>query len=237
MALTSDELLFDIIVSGETFAFTRKQLESDPDNEFTRYFFGGAKRDPSPRLTLHIEGEPKLFTLIQAHLRGYPVFPIPDQIVPTYMTKATMVASLSQEAAKCRLSRLHIMTDEYIAKSETVLSQLPVTSPWCGPKKYQLGMLSPGATRRDWKTWPISEDFFYRMMEKVITSAGVLPLVREEHWPNLPNYRTALAWYANPDERSLPAANAKKDIDAITLVDSPLQTSDSGMYALLVHLK
>jgi hypothetical protein len=74
-------------------------------------------------------------------------------------------------------------------------------------------------------------------MEKVITSAGVLPLVREEDWPNLPNYRTTLAWYGNSADYGVPSVGNKKDIDTITLVDNPSQTSNSGMYALLIFLK
>jgi hypothetical protein len=74
-------------------------------------------------------------------------------------------------------------------------------------------------------------------MEKVITSAGVLPLVREEDWPSLPNYRTTLAWYGNSAGYSVPSLGNKKDIDTITLVDTPSQTSNSGMYALLIFLK
>jgi hypothetical protein len=140
MALTSSETCYTIIVSGESFKFTKEQLESDPDNEFTRYFFGSKGREASPRLTLFIEAEPKLFTLIQAHLRGYPVLPIPDRLVPVYMTKNKMLTSFRHEASKYRLSKLIKYIDEYTSKGMFDKSQISPTSPWSGPRAYQLGV-------------------------------------------------------------------------------------------------
>jgi hypothetical protein len=90
-------LLYAIIVSGEKFVFTQDQLESDPGNYFLNHFFDRFGEAVGKR-EYRVEKEPKLFQLIQAHLRGYDIFPIPDAIVPPYMTKETMVNNLLNEA-------------------------------------------------------------------------------------------------------------------------------------------
>lgn len=98
--------LYTLIVSGERFTFTRDQLESDPDNYFATYFFGSFSEASNGAHELTMEKEPALFRLIQAHLRGYKVLPIPDRIVPVYMTKETMLDNLLVEAEYYALEEL-----------------------------------------------------------------------------------------------------------------------------------
>ncbi|CAG8669000.1 726_t:CDS:1 [Acaulospora colombiana] len=90
--------IYALIVSGECFKLTKDQLESDPGNYLATYFLGDFAEATDGVQELHISKEPKLFTLIQAHLRGYTIFPIPDSIVPPYMTKETTIENLILEA-------------------------------------------------------------------------------------------------------------------------------------------
>lgn len=85
-------MVYTLVVSGERFSFTQEQLESDPDNYFTSCFGSswGMKE-------LVIEKEPALFKLIQAHLRGYEIFPIPEAYVP-YMSNEAVLGNLLKEA-------------------------------------------------------------------------------------------------------------------------------------------
>jgi hypothetical protein len=108
----SDPPLYAITVSGEEFYFTWDQLESDPGNYFMTYFLG---REGRATKQLRMEKEPKLLQLIQAHLRGYDIFPIPDTIVPLYMTKETMVNNLLNEA---RLYGLRLLCEKILNYQE-----------------------------------------------------------------------------------------------------------------------
>jgi len=102
----SNRQLYAIIVSGEKFNFTRDQLESDPGNYFATYFFGEFEEAAQGAQELSLEKEPKLFQLIQAHLRGYDVLPIPEMVVPPYMTKETAIKNLFNDAQMYGLDRL-----------------------------------------------------------------------------------------------------------------------------------
>jgi hypothetical protein len=93
----SDPSTYVIIVSGERLTFTREQLESEPGNKLAEYFFRSDSQSSSEKRELRIEKEPALFKLIQAHLRGYNIFPIRDGFVP-YMTVEGVLENLLQEA-------------------------------------------------------------------------------------------------------------------------------------------
>jgi hypothetical protein len=89
-------------VSGEYIQLTEDQINSDPGNAFAKYF--------SPSIvqagrSMNIESEPGLFRLIQAHLRGYDIFPIPDGSVP-YMNGKTVLKNLLKEAETYELHGL-----------------------------------------------------------------------------------------------------------------------------------
>src|ERR1700761_8686895 len=90
-------MAFAVIVSGERFTFTRSQLESDPDNFFTIYFFGSFSEASQKKHEIEIEMEPALFKLIQAHLRGYNIIPIPNGYI-SYMSDELVLGNLLKEA-------------------------------------------------------------------------------------------------------------------------------------------
>jgi hypothetical protein len=81
---------YTVIVSGQRFLFTHDQLQSEPGNYFAESK-NGVKE-------LVIEKEPLLFKLIQAHLRGYEIFPLPDSAIPSYMTREVAMTNLLREA-------------------------------------------------------------------------------------------------------------------------------------------
>ena len=93
----SDPSTYAIIVSGERLTFTREQLESEPNNKLAEYFFGTSSQPSTEKREMRIEKEPALFKLIQAHLRGYNIFPIQNGFVP-YMTADGVLENLLKEA-------------------------------------------------------------------------------------------------------------------------------------------
>jgi hypothetical protein len=89
---------YAIIVSGEQLAFTRDQIKSDPGNYFETYFFGEFSEGARGARELLVEKDVQLFKLIQAHLRGYEIFPLPDSVIPSYMTREVALTNLLREA-------------------------------------------------------------------------------------------------------------------------------------------
>lgn len=92
------DIRYIIDVSGERFVFTKSQLESDPGNYFSTYFLGDFSEAKSGIRELKLEKEPAIFKIIQAHLRGYEVFPIPERITPYYMTSESFLKNILFEA-------------------------------------------------------------------------------------------------------------------------------------------
>jgi hypothetical protein len=99
---------YSIIVSGEKFIFTRDQLESEPDNYFYTYFLGDFVEAANNARELNLQTDASLFKLIQAHLRGYEIFPTQDACVPGYMTKM----GLRKEVDYFGLCRMVELIDE-----------------------------------------------------------------------------------------------------------------------------
>lgn len=106
-----------VIVSGQRFTFTRDQLESEPDNYFTTYFLGDFNEATNSINELELETEPLLFELIQAHLRGYTIFPIQEGCIPKYMSKMGMLKSLRKEADYFGLASLVGSIDEELVSA------------------------------------------------------------------------------------------------------------------------
>jgi hypothetical protein len=117
-ALNQKKRLYSIIVSGENFDFTKDQLESDPENYFTTFFFGDFAEAANGCKELVIEKEPKLFRLIQAHLRGYTILPLSPSSIPHYMTGETTMINLLVEAQYYGLRSLVEKIEEYQRNEE-----------------------------------------------------------------------------------------------------------------------
>lgn len=125
---------YTIVVSGERFTFTRDQLESDSRNYFSTYFFGGFAEGSQGLRELVIEKDAQLFKLIQAHLRGYEIFPLPNSAIPHYMTRQGATTNLLLEAQFYGLERLEekIRAVQY----EPSLTGTPTTV----AKRYKFGV-------------------------------------------------------------------------------------------------
>ena len=106
-----------VIVSGQRFIFTRDQLESEPGNYFATYFLGDFNEATNSTNELELETEPLLFEPIQAHLRGYTIFPIQDTCIPKYMSKMGMLKSLRKEADYFGLENLVGSIDEELVSA------------------------------------------------------------------------------------------------------------------------
>ena len=133
---------YTIIVSGERFVFTADQLESDPGNYFSSYFLGGFKEVPYGTREMELEKEPLFFKLIQAHLRGYDVLPLPEQCIPPYMTKEGALVNLSKEAQFYGLWDLQKKIEEHQAANEADLAKA-ASIQRKSKRKYKLAVRKP----------------------------------------------------------------------------------------------
>lgn len=104
LTMSSDQ--YTIIVSGQRFVLTRDQLESEPGNYFATYFLGEFEESSNNSREMILEKDPLLFTLIQAHLRGYDPFPITDAFTPKYMTRNSALKNLMSDTKYFGLVRL-----------------------------------------------------------------------------------------------------------------------------------
>ncbi|PVF94081.1 hypothetical protein CPB86DRAFT_834587 [Serendipita vermifera] len=109
--------VYTLVVSGERFELTKDQLESDPGNYFQTYFLGEFQEAANGVKELTLHKEPKLFKLIQAHLRGYEVIPLSDTyVIPDYMTRETAIQSLLNEALYYGLAELQGKIERWMQK-------------------------------------------------------------------------------------------------------------------------
>jgi hypothetical protein len=110
--------IYTLVVSGEHFDLTKDQLESDPGNYFETYFLGEFQEAAEGVKELTLHKEPKLFKLIQAHLRGYDVIPLSEGSIPQYMTRETATQNLLKEALYYGLTQLQEKIEKWIQKLE-----------------------------------------------------------------------------------------------------------------------
>lgn len=113
-------LRYAIVVSGERLIFTRDQIESDPGNYFETYFFGEFSEGVRGARELLVEKDVQLFKLIQAHLRGYEIFPLPDSAIPSYRTREVALTNLLLEAQFYGLVRLETKIIAFRKRSKLV---------------------------------------------------------------------------------------------------------------------
>lgn len=79
--------VYTLLVDSETLTISQPHLFREPSNTLLRLF----AEDPQvARHGLRIHGEPALWKLVQAHLRGYDIFPLRDGVVPYLSTVATL---------------------------------------------------------------------------------------------------------------------------------------------------
>jgi hypothetical protein len=121
---------YTIIVGDQRFSFTRDQLQVEPGNYFDTYFFGDFQEAAEDTRELYLEKDPRLFTLIQAHLRGYNPFPIPDSFVPQYMTKEGAFENLLKDVEFFGLIRLEGLIKEEMAALDEREKKIKSSDEW-----------------------------------------------------------------------------------------------------------
>ncbi|KAG8767864.1 hypothetical protein FRC20_005422 [Serendipita sp. 405] len=106
------QTLYIVKIGDEEFRFTQDQLDYEPGNYLANHSLQRVDSKARSHVveadnrTLLLEKDPVLFKLIQAHLRGYDVLPIPDALVPNYMTKESALENLQRDARSLGLRRL-----------------------------------------------------------------------------------------------------------------------------------
>jgi hypothetical protein len=82
---------------------------------------------------LKLAKEPAIFKIIQAHLRGYEVFPIPDGLAPVYTTKEVFIKNIWIESQYYGLTQLEEKAKKYYEEVRGKLTR---------KKKYKFGVSS-----------------------------------------------------------------------------------------------
>ena len=131
-----------IIVSGERFVFTQDQIESDPGNYFSTFFFGDFAEGVRGVREIAVEKEPLLFKLIQAHLRGYEILPLRDTFIPPYMTKQVAVGNLLREARFYGLQKLEERIKEVYPELSNEVLHNSTPHPISAAKTYKFAVHS-----------------------------------------------------------------------------------------------
>jgi len=93
--MTTEE--YHIIVRGKTFILDEHQILFDSPNYFSSYFLGDFREAAEGRRQLVLRHDPFLFKLVEAHLSGYPVLPLPSSL-PAHMSPETAIKSLLCDA-------------------------------------------------------------------------------------------------------------------------------------------
>ncbi|KAG8821285.1 hypothetical protein FRC19_008028 [Serendipita sp. 401] len=151
---------YTVKIDDAEFKFTKDQLDSEPGNELATFFLQGIDRASNSQSTgkvLRLEKDPLLFKLIQAHLRGYDVLPIPDTLVPNYMSKEGALENLQRDARSLGLRRLEDKVLNYqlnLARGTQV--KIPVAR-----KKYKLATF-----RKSWVVVDITEEGYRTLLDR-----------------------------------------------------------------------
>lgn len=118
---TASESECVIVFDQERITFTRAALLNEPDNIFLTRFLGSSEDNGTKGIhKITIDGDPVFFRLIQAHLRGYEIFPLADGVV-SYLSKEATLKTLLKLAEKFLFQNLRA---KVIAELEQVPKQV-----------------------------------------------------------------------------------------------------------------
>ncbi|KAG8818527.1 hypothetical protein FRC17_010802 [Serendipita sp. 399] len=146
------QAIYTVKIGDEDFGFTQDQLDSEPRNNLAVHFLD--------HRVLVLEKDPQLFRLIQSHLRGYEVLPIPDTLVPHYMTKENALENLQRDARSLGLRRLEERVTQYqlnISRGTQIKLPVPVVK----QKKYRLATF-----RKNWVIVDITEEGYKALLQR-----------------------------------------------------------------------
>jgi len=110
---------YHIIVRGEKFILDEHQILFDSPNYFSWYFLGDFREAAEGRRQLLLRRDPFLFKLVEAHLSGYPVLPLPCSL-PAHMSSETAIKSLLCDAQFYGLDGLTKLLQSLPVPSNTV---------------------------------------------------------------------------------------------------------------------
>ncbi|PVF94080.1 hypothetical protein CPB86DRAFT_789396 [Serendipita vermifera] len=192
-ALNNERRIYSLIVSGERFTFTRDQLESDPGNYFATFFFGDFAEARSGCTELIIEKEPKLFKLIQAHLKGYTILPLSASSIPEYMTHETALTNLMADAQFYGLEMLVETLQEFKLEQHAEKTTLS-TAVQIKPKRYKIATEN---RRGKWIFKDIAEGGFMPMLQRALSSSDVQFI---DTPPKRDGYTLVISWVESRGE-------------------------------------
>ncbi|KAG8818526.1 hypothetical protein FRC17_010801 [Serendipita sp. 399] len=169
---------YRLAVEETEFKFTKDQLDTEPGNALSEYF-----SQLESGTYLHLQKDPLLFKLVQSHLRGYEALPIPDTLVPDYMTKESALENLLRDARSLGLRRLEQRVMDYqISLMRGTQVKLPIVQ-----KKYKL------ATYQDrWNFMDIQEEGFKMLLTRFANTPNYQP--RASQNIQCPGYAVVMCW-------------------------------------------
>jgi len=115
--VTTEE--YHIVVRGQKFILDEHQILFDSPNYFSSYFLGNFKKAAEGWRELILRRDPFLFKLVEAHLSGYPVLPLPYSL-PGHMSPETAIKSLLCDAKFYGLDGLTKLRQSLPVPSNTV---------------------------------------------------------------------------------------------------------------------
>lgn len=86
---------FTVTLRGQRFTIYRDQIEFDAPNYFTALFLGDFQEAQSRSVSL--SRNPDLFRIIIEYLSGYTVLPLSPSMIPSSMTKDTVLENLLRD--------------------------------------------------------------------------------------------------------------------------------------------
>jgi hypothetical protein len=131
---------YTIIVRGERFVLSRDQLYFDAPNYFTSLFCdSGFSETANGTEEVILHRDPHLFQIIQTHLSGYTIMPLPENWFPRYMSKDAALLNLLADARFYGLDKL-VKTLE--ARTDGCIVPLETRSEYCVLDVYGMAMAS-----------------------------------------------------------------------------------------------
>jgi hypothetical protein len=207
-ALNNKTQTYSLLVSGERFELTKDQIQSDSGNYFATFFFGDFAEADNGCTELIISKEPKLFKLIQAHLRGYTILPLSASSIPDYMTPETTAINLLAEAQYYGLQMLFEKIKQFRIDQQRIEDSLG-TAVRMTPKTYKLAVSVPkmctrkmtqnskensGGIYASWKYCDITESGFNALLQRFHSSSTYLAICPPAPGIQITGYKLVVCW-------------------------------------------
>jgi hypothetical protein len=100
-------IYLSIRVSGKLFSLSEEQIFSEPESIFVEPLREGVG-------TVRLNADEGIFRLISTHLKGYDIFPLPEQGIP-YLSKEATLKALLRDATDFGLTNLVVKIEREMA--------------------------------------------------------------------------------------------------------------------------